>query len=132
VVEQLGKEGRVDMRGVGRIAEFAFGHIRIDGKTWDHDVVLSEGTVKKRKKKPSKRFKDRFGHTPLSLDEEIPWACDRLVIGTGAYGRLPVMDDVKQQAERRGVELVIVPTARAIEQINRGGKHTHAILHVTC
>jgi hypothetical protein len=115
-----------------RIDEFQFGTIRIDGKTFDRDVVLRNGKVSKREKKPSKHYKDRFGHTPLSVDEVIPWACGRLIVGTGAYGRLPVMDDVKREAERRGVDLVILPTAEAIEQINQGGERTNAILHVTC
>ena len=115
------------------VDEFEFGHIRVDGETFDHDVVLAKGSVRKRKKAPSKRFKGELGHTPLSSEEDIPWAgCDRLIIGTGAYGRLPVMDDVKREAKRRGVELVIEPTARAIERINRGVGRAHAILHVTC
>jgi len=41
------------------------------------------------KRKPSKKFREDFGHTPLSVEEEIPWKCRQLVIGTGAYGRLP-------------------------------------------
>jgi hypothetical protein len=44
--------------------------------------VIDRGRIRKRKKKPSKRFRDRFGHTPLSIEEEIPWKCRRLVIGT--------------------------------------------------
>jgi hypothetical protein len=55
-----------------------------------------------------------LGHTPLSIEEEISWKCHRLVIGTGAYGRLPVMKEVKHEAKRRRVELVIVPTSEAI------------------
>jgi hypothetical protein len=27
----------------------------------------------------------------------IPWKCRRLVVGTGAYGDLPVMDEVKHE-----------------------------------
>jgi hypothetical protein len=115
-----------------RIDEFQFGTIRIDGRTYDCDVVLQKGKVSKRKKKPSKRYRARFGHTPLSVDEVIPWACKRLIVGTGAYGRLPVMDDVKREAERRGVKLVILPTAEAVERINRVSERTNAILHVTC
>ncbi len=74
-----------------RYEAFSFGSIRIDGVTYDHDVVIDRAEVRKRKKKPSKKFRDQFGHTPLSLEEEIPWQCRQLVIGSGAYGRLPVM-----------------------------------------
>ena len=52
--------------------------------------------------------------------------------GTGAYGKLPVMQEIKREAERRKVELVIVPTAAAIEELRGNTKGTNEILHVTC
>jgi hypothetical protein len=115
-----------------QIQDFSFGSIRIGGTTHEHDVVIAGGEVRKRKKTPSKKFRDDFGHTPLSAEEDIPWGCRRLIIGTGAYGRLPVMKEVKREAERRKVELVIVPTARAIEVLRQDSPDTNAILHVTC
>ena len=81
-----------------RFDEFSFASIRIDGVTHKHDVVIDRGEVQKRKKKPSKKFQETFGHTPLSMEEKIPWKCRRLVVGTGAYGKLPVMDEVKLEA----------------------------------
>ncbi len=115
-----------------RFKDFSFGSIRIDGSTYEHDVVIDHGEVRKRKKKPSKRFQDEFGHTPLSIEEEIPWKCSRLVIGTGAYGRLPVMKEVKHEAERRKIKLLILPTAEAIEALKQNSDQTNAVLHVTC
>jgi hypothetical protein len=114
-----------------RFDSFSFGSIRIDGKTYDHDVVIDRGEIRKRKKKPSKKFRDLFGHTPVSVEEGVPWRCRRLVIGTGD-GALPVMEQVKQEAARRSVELIVVPTAEAIELLNRQAADTNAILHVTC
>jgi len=114
-----------------RFEAFSFGSIRIDGVTYDHDVIIDRGEIQKRKKKPSKKFCDKFGHTPLSAEERIPWKCRRLVIGTGA-GALPVMDEVKQEARRRNVELRILPTVEAIELLKAAGADTNAILHVTC
>jgi hypothetical protein len=111
--------------------EFSFGTLQIDGSTYDQDVVIDGGKIRKREKKPSKKFRDEFGHTPLSIEEKIPWKCDRLVIGTGAYGRLPVMKQVKREAERRHVELIIVPTSEAIRLLERKST-ANAILHVTC
>jgi hypothetical protein len=114
-----------------RFERLSFGSIRIDGVTYEHDVVIDRGAVSKRKKKPSKKFRDTFGHTPLSLEEKIPWNCHRLVIGTGG-GALPVMEDVKREAKRRKVELLILPTARAVEVLEREDQDTNAVLHVTC
>ena len=58
-----------------RFEECSFGSIRIDGVTYDHDVVIDRGEVRKRKKRPSKKFRQAYGHTPLSMEEEIPWMC---------------------------------------------------------
>jgi hypothetical protein len=114
-----------------RFEAFSFGSIRIDVVTYQHDVVIDHGQVRKRKKKPSRQFREAFGHTPLSAEEDIPWKCRRLVIGTGT-GALPVMDEVKHEAQRQQVELVILPTAEAIAKLKEHPDQTNAILHVTC
>lgn len=114
-----------------RFEAFSFGSIRIDGVTYNHDVVIDRERVRKRKKKPSKEFREAFGHTPLSVKEDIPWKCRRLVIGTGT-GNLPVMDEVKSEAKRRGVELVILPTSEAIAELKKHPGRANAVLHVTC
>jgi len=112
--------------------EFFFGSVQIDGVTCEHDVVIDHGEVRRRTKGPSKQFREQFGHTPLSIEEDIPWKCKQLVIGTGAYGRLPVMQEVRTKAERKKIKLSILPTIEAIEVLNRNPKDTNAILHVTC
>jgi hypothetical protein len=111
--------------------KFSFGTLQIDRRTYEQDLLIERGEIRKRKKAPSKKFRDKFGHTPLSIEEKIPWKCQRLVIGTGAYGRMPVMPEVKREAERRRVELVIVPTSEALRLIERDSE-ANAILHVTC
>ena len=60
-----------------------FGLIEIDGQRYDRDVVVEGGRVGRRDKKASKPLRDRYGHTPLSLLEAIPWDCRRLIVGTG-------------------------------------------------
>ena len=111
----------------------AFGTIEIDGHRYDHDVVIEHGQVRKRKKGPSKAYRDAFGHTPVSMDEAIPWSADRLIIGTGASGALPIMPEVLEEAQSRGVEVVMRPTAAACEALAaEDGPNVAAILHVTC
>jgi hypothetical protein len=109
-----------------------FGSIKIDGQKYRKDVVLEQGTARKRRKKPSRTYREQFGHTPVSLQEEIPWECKRLVIGTGVYGRLPVMPEVFEEGRRRGVEVVVCPTPEAVRLLQEGPAETNAILHVTC
>ena len=111
----------------------SFGEIEIDGQRFTHDVVVEAGQVRKRRKGPSKVYRARYGHTPLSADEAIPWSVARLIIGTGSSGQLPVMDEVYAEAERRGMEIIAVPTREACELLMREGEPaTAAILHVTC
>jgi len=114
-----------------RFEAFSFGSICIDGVTYEHDVLIDRGQVRKRKKKASKKSCDTFGHTPLSIEEEIPWKCRKLVIGTGT-GALPVMEEVKQEAKRRRIQLLVLPTAQAIQVLQENPDGANAILHVTC
>jgi hypothetical protein len=113
-------------------SNFQFGSIMIDGVAHSHDVVIDRGKILKRKKKPSKGFRGQFGYAPVSIEEKVPWRCKRLIIGTGRYGSLPVMDEVKREAMRRKIDLVIVPTDEAIELLGQNPKDTNAVLHVTC
>ena len=57
-----------------RFESFSFGSIRIDGVTYEHDLVIDRGEIRKRKKKASKQYRDAYGHTPLSAKEDIPGA----------------------------------------------------------
>ena len=111
----------------------AFGRLEIDGRTFDHDVVIERGEVRKRRKGPSKAFRDRYHHTPLSPDEAIPWSASRLIIGTGATGALPVMPELLDEARRRGIEVVQLDTAAACQLLSETDDGSvAAVLHITC
>jgi hypothetical protein len=116
------------------VAYPGFGSIVVDGERFDHDVVIEAGTVRARKKGPSKAHRGRYGHTPLSADEAIPWSAAKLVIGTGASGSLPIMSELSDMAEAKGVELIALPTAEACELLRtmEADDSVAAILHVTC
>jgi hypothetical protein len=110
-----------------------FGSIEVEGRAYEHDVVIDRGAVRKRSKKPSKPYRDKFGHTPLSADEELPWGGPRLIIGTGAYGSLPIMPEVVAEAARRNIDLVAVPTDQACRLIaGLKRREVRAVLHITC
>jgi hypothetical protein len=100
-----------------RVRLLGFGAIEVDGREYEHDIVIDGGRVRQRKKKPSKPYRNEFGHTPLSAEEELPWGGSRLIIGTGAYGSLPIMAEVIEEAGRRGVDLVALPTEDACQLI---------------
>ncbi len=110
-----------------------FGTIVVEGSRFDHDVVIEAGVVRARDKGPSKGLKARFGHTPLSAAEDIPWSRPQLIIGSGYSGRLPILPEVEAAAEERGIVLVVVPTAQACSLLQAlAASDVNAILHVTC
>ena len=115
------------------VDSFEFGRITIDGVSYEHDLVIEQGVVRKRRKGPSKLRKTEFGHTPLTSAEKIPWSGRRIWIGTGAHGGLPVTSDLRDEARRRGVQLLEKPTPEIVRLINKGlPADTNLILHVTC
>ena len=110
-----------------------FGAIEIAGRRYDHDGVIDGGQVRQRVKQASKAYRAADGHTPLSLGEHLPSGGRRPIIGTGRYGHLPVRPDVHQEAARRKVELVIVPTETACRLLaDQKDQDVYAVLHVTC
>ena len=96
-------------------------------------VVIEDGRVSKRNKKPSKALRDRYGRTPLSAQERIPWGGNRLITVTGVYGSLPVTPEVNEEAELRNIELIVLPTREACRLLDDlKSKDTYAVLHCTC
>jgi hypothetical protein len=114
-----------------RFTGFSFGKLRVDGDKYKYDLVIDRGAVRKRKKRRSKKYRELYGHTPLSLDENIPWKCKRLVVGTGG-GALPIMKEVRREAKRRHVELIALPTKEALKLLGGNPARTNAVLHLTC
>jgi hypothetical protein len=111
----------------------SFGTIVVGGERYDHDVLIEGGRVRPRAKGPSRSERSRYGHTPLTAGEDIPWSQPRLVVGTGASGRLPITPELWDEARTRGVELIAVPTAEACELLQSvADSEVFAVLHVTC
>jgi hypothetical protein len=111
----------------------SFGLIEIDEQRYEYDVVLEQGVIRKRKKGPAKVHRERYGHPPLSTDEDIPWSASVLIVGTGASGQLPITPELYEEARRRGVEVVAEPTVDACRRLRSADpEDVSAILHVTC
>jgi hypothetical protein len=48
-----------------RLERFSFGSIRIDDVTYRQDVVIDRGKTRKRRKKPSKPFRELRSHAAV-------------------------------------------------------------------
>ena len=110
-----------------------FGEIEVEGERYDHDLVIEQGAIRKRGKKPSKAYRVRFGHTPLSAEETILWYGKRLFVGMGMYGKFLVMPELFVAAEEKGIKVVTRPTPELCGILqDLKPKDVNAILHVTC
>src|SRR5262249_32965859 len=72
------------------IENTSFGTITIDGKTYEHDVLIRlSGEVVKRKKKLSKKY---YGTSHVLSKEEAKFVfergCNQLIVGSGQMGNV--------------------------------------------
>ncbi len=104
-----------------KIDSTIFGAITIDGKTYQHDVVVRlSGEVVKRKKKLSKKL---YGTSHVLSKDEAKFlfekGCDQVVIGSGQMGNVHLSPEAEAYFERKGCEVVLKPTPEAIRMFNR-------------
>lgn len=117
-----------------KIDSTKFGSITIEGTKYEHDVVIRlDGKVKKRKKKLSKAI---FGTSHiLSLDEAkyiYEEGAEQIIIGSGQSGMLRLSEEAEGFFTEKRINVVILPTPKAIQEWNKGKKAAIAVFHVTC
>jgi hypothetical protein len=113
---------------MGRIEEYQFGRVVVDGTEHRRDVIVLPGRI-------VSGWRRGEGHS-LVLDdlgdvlEELP---ERLVVGTGAYGRMEPDPEALEELRRRGVTVEALPTAEAVRRYGElDPARTAAALHLTC
>ena len=111
-----------------------FGTITIDGKTYDHDVVIRlSGEIVKRKKKLSKRL---YGTSHVLSKDEAKFlledGCEQIIIGSGQMGNVHLSPEAEAYFEKHGCKVLLKPTAEAITAFNRSHGKKVGLFHVTC
>ena len=111
-----------------------FGTITIDGKTYEHDVVVRlSGEVVKRKKRLSKKL---YGTSHVLSKDEAKFlfekGCDQVVIGSGQMGNVQLSPEAEAYFEAKGCEVLLKPRPEAIQMFNRSRTRTIGLFHVTC
>jgi len=116
-----------------KFANYSFGQIEIDGNIYKEDLVINKGKIQRRNKEVSEPLKEEYGHTPLTLAENIPWDCQTLIVATGEGNALPIADEVRIRAGALGVKIKEMRTPDAILVLNMVNlEDTNAIIHLTC
>lgn len=112
-----------------KIDSYSFGRIVIDGTAYTSDVVIYPGNV-------DASWRRKEGHLlrPEDLAEALAAKPELLIIGTGAYGVMRVPRETVEEIARRGVEVRVERTSRAVTEYNdlQGAKIVVAALHLTC
>jgi hypothetical protein len=113
------------------IDHYSFGRLIINGAVITSDVIIyPDGRVRD-------GWRRRRGHD-LVPDDLIPlWkeAPARLIIGTGASGRMTVSPALRERCRELETEMDVYPTGTAIERFKRAdltAAATAACFHLTC
>ena len=86
-----------------KIEDTKFGNITIDGKTYEHDVVIRlSGDVVKRKKKLSKKY---YGTSHMLSKDEAKFVfekgCEQLIVGSGQMGNVHLSAEAEPISRKR-------------------------------
>ena len=113
------------------IDSYSFGRIRVDGIDYSEDVILLRGEVR------SPWWRSAGGHVyaPTDLEEVVAATPEVVILGTGYFGRVKVLDETRTVLADVGSEVVVEKTSRAVETFNQlatEGRDVAAALHLTC
>jgi hypothetical protein len=116
------------------IERTTFGTITIDGKTYEHDVVIRlSGEVMKRKKKLSKKY---YGTSHVLSKDEAKFVfekrCEQLIVGSGQMGNVQLSPEAAAYFAKKGCKVLLQPTPEAIHVFNKSHAKKIGLFHVTC
>jgi hypothetical protein len=111
-----------------------FGAITIDGKTYEHDVIIRlSGEIVKRKKKLSKKY---YGTSHVLSKEEAKFVfergCDELIVGSGQVGNVRLSSEAEAYFKKKDCKVLLQPTPDAIQVFNKSHAKKIGLFHVTC
>lgn len=113
---------------MARLTGYRFGRVEVDGREETRDLIVLPGRV-------VRNWWRRDGHT-LAIDdleavlEDLP---ERLVVGTGAAGRMRPDPAALRALKQRGIEVDVLPTDEAVQRYGElDPARAAAALHLTC
>jgi hypothetical protein len=110
------------------IEGYEFGRVTIDGREETRDVIVLPDRVVR-----DWWRRDGHGLVLADLDEVLAELPERLLVGTGAHGRLRPDPGTLETLRARGVEVEVIPTAEAVQRYAElDPRTTAAALHLTC
>jgi hypothetical protein len=113
------------------IERTTFGAITVDGKTYEHDVIIRlSGEVVKRKKKLSKKY---YGTSHVLSKDEAKFVfekgCKQLILGSGQMGNVHLSPEAEAYFAKKGCKVLLQPTSKAIRMFNRSHARKVGLFH---
>lgn len=112
------------------IEKYAFGSMRVGGRTYYSDIFITAGTITEWWREESHLVQPPDIVTILKEKPAV------LVLGTGYSGGMQVSTETTKLCEERGIELIVGLTAIALDIYNKivleGKKTVVAAFHLTC
>ncbi len=119
--------------------DISFGSIKIDGKEYDHDVVIFPDGIERRKKSISKKkhgTSHKFTKKEMkSYIQDISDQIQFLVVGTGQYDKLHLLRGTKNYLDLLNINYLELETPKAIkkfQEVNINREKKLGVFHVTC
>ncbi len=111
------------------ISSYSFGQIIIDKKEYNSDVIIYPDKINSswwRKKSHSVTIDDIPG-----ILKNQP---ETIIFGTGFYGLMKIENQVREECTKRGIDLIIEKSRKAVQIYNELNKEQKVIaaLHLTC
>jgi hypothetical protein len=133
-VERIPEDREQNKGQAMEIERTTFGAITIDGKTYEHDVIIRlSGEVVKRKKKLSKKY---YGTSHVLSKDEAKFVfergCEQLILGSGQMGNVHLSPEAEAYFAKKGCTVLLQPTPEAIGAFNRSHAKKIGLFHVTC
>lgn len=113
-----------------KIKHYSFGKMLIDETEYTADLIVF----------PNKVFPNwwrKQGHSLCmeDLTEVFKEDIDILVVGTGAYGRMQIPEELIEELKNRGIQTYVNLTDKAAQLFNellKEGKKVAGAFHLTC
>ncbi len=110
------------------IDHYEFGSITIDGKKYDHDVIIFKGEIRSwwRETSHNVSIKDIE-----NLAEEKP---KTIIFGTGASGVMKISSEAENYLKQNGIKVLKFHTSDAARKFNElsANPSVAAAIHLTC
>jgi hypothetical protein len=116
-----------------RIDRTRFGSVTIDGKVYEHDVLIRLGGALEKRKKLSKAVYGTSHVISLAEARHVyQKGAELLLVGAGQHGTVELSEEAAAYFKRHRCRVELLPTPEVIPVWNQAEGAVIGLVHVTC